>query len=119
MQEAKSSLEKWFKNGLKSYAEEIDGAVKIAAQASGNIKGFEGIEGINVLEDFALWFGTELGQGNEAIQSAAYITTMVVLDVAQDILNVGSAASKIDMTALTLHQIKETVERIEKKLTNF
>ena len=89
LQEAKSNLEKWFKNGLQasankisSHTAEIDGAVKIAAQASGNIKGFEGIEGINVLEDFALWFGTELGQGNEAIQSAAYITTMVVLDVA-------------------------------------
>ena len=41
---------------------------------------------------------------------------MVVLDVAQDILNVGSAAYKIDMTALTLHQIKDTVKRIERKV---
>ena len=95
---------------ISGHAEEIDGAVKIAAQASGKIEGF------NVLEDFALWFGTELGQGNEAVQSAAYITTMVVLEVAQDILNVGSAAYKIDMTALTLHQIKDTVDRIEKKV---
>ena len=84
--------------------------MKVAAQASGKI------DGINVLEDFALWFATELGQGNEAAQSAAYITTMVVLEVAQDILNVGSAAYKIDMTALTLHQIKDTVDRIEKKV---
>ena len=115
-QEAKANLEKWFKNGIKasahqitSHSSEIDGAVRVAAQAGG-------IDGINVLEDFALWFGTELGQGNEAIQSAVYITTMVVLDVAQDILNVGSAAYKIDMTALTLHQIKDIVERIEKKV---
>ena len=41
---------------------------------------------------------------------------MVVLEVAQDILNVGSVAYKIDMTALTLKQIKDTVERIEKKV---
>ena len=85
--------------------------MKVAAQASGKFE-----EGTNVLEDFALWFGTELGQGNEATQSAAYITTMVVLEVAQDILNVGSAAYKIDMQALTLHQIKDTVDRIEKKV---
>ena len=41
---------------------------------------------------------------------------MVVLEVAQNILNIGSTAYKIDMTALTLHQIKDTVERIEKKV---
>ena len=120
MQKAKSNLEKWFKNGLKSSAKhitshsaEIDGALRVAAQASGKI------EGINVLEDFSLWFGTELGQGDERIQAASYITTMVVLEVAQDILNVGSAAYNIDMTALTLHQIKNTVERIEKKVDKF
>ena len=130
LQEAKSNLEKWFKNRLQAsankisaHAAEIDGAVRVAAQAGG-------IDGIDVLGDFSLWFGTELGQGNEAIQSAAYITSMVVLDVAQDILNVGSTAVevgskavdvgsavlKIDMTALTLHQIKDTVDRIEKKV---
>ena len=99
-QEAKANLEKWFKNRIKAsanqittHSSEINGAVKVAAQAGG-------IGDINVLGDFSLWFGTELGQGNEAIQSAVYITTMVVLDVAQDILNVGSAAVEVGSAAV-------------------
>ena len=51
------------------------------------------------------------------METAVYIlTTMVVLETAQHVLNIGQGIAEIDMSALTLHQIKNTVKRIEGKV---
>ena len=55
--------------------------------------------------------------GNEAAETAVYVlTTMVVLETAQHVLNIGQGIAEVDMSALTLHQIKNTVKRIEGKV---
>ena len=55
--------------------------------------------------------------GDQAVETAVYIlTTMVVLETAQHVLNIGQGIAEIDMSALTLHQIKNTVKRIEGKV---
>ena len=51
---------------------------------------------------------------NKAVETAVYVlTTMVVLETAQHVLNIGQGIAEVDMSALTLHQIKNTVKRIE------
>ena len=51
------------------------------------------------------------------METTVYIlTTMVVLETAQHVLNIGQGIAEIDMSALTLHQIKNIVKRIEGKV---
>ena len=59
--------------------------------------------------------------GNEQLESAAYmLTTFVILETVQNIFFdvgssvalLGSTVMNIDMTALTLHQIKKYVEQM-------
>ena len=60
---------------------------------------------------------SQVSGGNEAVETAVYIlTTMVVLETAQHVLNIGQGIAEVDMSALTLHQIKNTVKRIEGKV---
>ena len=77
-----------------------------------------GFDGFHMGEHFAVWMGYELGgQRSDQLASAAYIlTTIVILETAQHVLNIGSGFHKMDMSALTIHQIKETVKRIEEKV---
>ena len=44
------------------------------------------------------------------------ISTFAVLEFAQNVLNVGSGFTKMDLSGITLMQIKETVKRIEGKV---
>ena len=44
------------------------------------------------------------------------ISTFAVLEFAQNVLNVGSGFTKMDLSGITLMQIKETVQRIEGKV---
>ena len=54
---------------------------------------------------------------NKAVETAVYVlTTMVVLETAQHVLNIGQGIAEVDMSTLTLHQIKNTVKRIEGKV---
>lgn len=107
------TVEKWF------CAQVVDMGVKIGGQVAG-------IDGINLVEDFSLWFGSQVGGKNETVQSATYMLTMIaiheigkaVLPAGVVALGVGGGILKggIDMTALQLHQIKETLVRIEGKI---
>ena len=121
-EEASSRLEAYLCTTVKN-------GVQAAAQLGG-------VQGVDLVEDFALWMGSQVwfinfdidnstcckclsqvSGGNEAVETAVYVlTTMVVLETAQHVLNIGQGIAEIDMSALTLHQIKNTVKRIEGKV---
>jgi len=82
--------------------------------------------GDDLVGDFALMISDKVGGGNEKLESAAYmLTTFVILetvqkvffDVGSSVALLGSTVGKIDMTALTLHQIKKSVQQIDKKVS--
>ena len=69
------------------------------------------------VEEFSSWLGKKVGGKNENLQSfTMIISTFAVLEFAQNVLNVGSGFTKMDLSGITLMQIKETVKRIEGKV---
>ena len=69
------------------------------------------------VEEFSTWLGKKVGRRNEHLQSfTMIISTFAVLEFAQNVLNVGSGFTKMDLSGITLMQIKETVQRIEGKV---
>ena len=44
------------------------------------------------------------------------ISTFAILEFGQKVFNVGSGFTKMDLSALTINQIKNTVKRIEEKV---
>ena len=78
--------------------------------------GIDGLE-FDPVEEFSSWVGKKVGRRNEHLQSFTMIaSTFAVLESAQNVLNVGSGFTKIDLSGITLMQIKETVQRIEGKV---
>ena len=69
------------------------------------------------VEQFSSWLCKKVGGRNENLQSLTMIiSTFAVLEFAQNVLNVGSGFTKMDLSGITLMQIKETVQRIEGKV---
>ena len=48
--------------------------------------------------------------------AATIASTYAILEIAENVLGVGTGFAKMDFTGLTLAQIKETVKRIEGKI---
>ena len=91
--------------------------IKYAAR-SGEVGSTAAVVGVeSVISDFALSLSDKIGVGGEATQAAAYImVSCVILETFQHVLNIGSGVKNLDLTCLTLNQIKKSVQRIEKKV---
>ena len=91
--------------------------IKYAAR-SGEVGATAAVVGVeSVISDFALSLSDKIGIGGEATQAAAYImVSCVILETFQHVLNIGSGVKNLDLTCLTLNQIKKSVQRIEKKV---
>ena len=89
---------------------------QVFAQIVGEQCGIEGLE-YDPVEEFSNWLGRKVGGNNEHLRSfTMIISTFAVLEFAQYVLNVGSGFTKMDLSGITLTQIKETVQRIEGKV---
>ena len=68
-------------------------------------------------ESFSFWLTGKLGLENEHVRTAATIaSTYAILEIAENVIGVGSGFVKFDTTGLTLAQIKESIKRIEGKI---
>ena len=68
-------------------------------------------------ESFSFWLTGKLGIENEHVRTAATIaSTYAVLEIAENVVGVGSGFVKMDMSGLTLAQIKESLKKIEGKI---
>ena len=68
-------------------------------------------------QDFSFWLTGKLGIENEHVRTAATIaSTYAILEIAENVIGVGSGFVKFDTTGLTLAQIKESIKRIEGKI---
>ena len=71
-----------------------------------------------LVEEAGFWIGKKIGKDNERVRKAVtFVSVFAILEFAENVLNIGSgfAFSKLDLSKITLSQIKETVERIEGK----
>ena len=69
-----------------------------------------------VTNEFALWLSDKLGGGEKSQYTIYFLTTVAVLETAENVLNIGSGFTKLDTTGFTLAHIKKIVENIEKKV---
>ena len=70
-----------------------------------------------VIEDFAIVIGDRIASGNEAVESASYVlSSAVILTIVQSVFDVGASIKDINLQALKLHQIKQNIELVEKKI---
>ena len=92
--------------------------IKYAAR-SGEVGATAAVVGVeSVISDFALSLSDKIGVGGEATQAAAYImVSCVILETFQHVLNIGSGVKYLDLTCLTLNQIKKSVQRIRSSQT--
>ena len=68
-------------------------------------------------QSFSFWLTGKLGIENEHVRTAATVaSTYAVLEIAENVIGVGTGFAKMDMTGLTLAQIKESIKRIEGKI---
>ena len=68
-------------------------------------------------QDFSFWLTGKLGIENEQLRTAATVaSTYAILEIAENVIGVGSGFVKFDTTGLTLAQIKESIKRIEGKI---
>ena len=68
-------------------------------------------------EGFSFWLTGKLGIENEHARTAATIaSTYAILEIAENVIGVGTGFAKFDTTGLTLAQIKESIKRIEGKI---
>ena len=95
----------------------LDQGAKVKSCAIFIFVKLSGIEGLDPVDEFTSWLGKKVGGRNEHLQSFTIIvSTFAVLEVAQNVLNVGSGFTKMELSGITLMQIKETVKRIEGKV---
>ena len=73
-----------------------------------------GLEGAT--DKFAMFLSDKLGVGEKSQYAIYYLTTVAVLETAENVLNIGSGFTKLDTTGFTLAHIKKIVENIEKKV---
>ena len=67
--------------------------------------------------DFSEWLGKKVGGKNKHRRNLTMIiTSFALLEFGQNVLNIGSGFTKMDLSGITLKQIKETVQRIEEKV---
>ena len=87
-----------------------------------------------IIEDFALVLGDKIGGmsdfvqlfyilkmfftgGSEVIQSASYIlSSAAVLQIAQSVFDLGSGFDGFNLQGLKIHQIKQSIEKVQKKI---
>ena len=70
-----------------------------------------------LIQDFALSLSDKIGVGDEATQAAAFIlVSSVILETFQQVLSIGGGVKNLDLSCLTLHQIKRSLQRVERKL---
>ena len=68
-------------------------------------------------QSFSFWLTGKLGIENENMRTAATVaSTYAILEIAENVIGVGSGFVKMDMTSITLSHIKESVKRIEGKI---
>ena len=73
---------------------------------------FEGLVG-----KLAEKLSDKVGGGNDKLETAAYVlTTYAVLEVAENVFQVGKGFTSLDLTGFKLYQIKKGIDRIEKKV---
>ena len=70
-----------------------------------------GLEGAT--DKFAMFLSDKLGVGEKSQYAIYYLTTVAVLETAENVLNIGSGFTKLDTTGFTLAHIKKIVENIE------
>ena len=73
-----------------------------------------GLEGVT--NQFALWLSDKVGVGQTSQYAIYFLTTVAVLETAENVLNIGSGFVKFDASGFTLHQIKNIVKNIEQKV---
>ena len=77
-----------------------------------SFQGFEGLVG-----KLAEKLSDKVGGGNDKLETAAYVlTTYAVLEVAENVFQVGKGFTSLDLTGFKLYQIKKGIDRIEKKV---
>ena len=70
-----------------------------------------------LIQDFALSLSDKIGVGGEATQAAAFIlVSSVILETFQQVLSIGGGVKNLDLSCLTLHQIKKGLQRVERKV---
>ena len=67
-------------------------------------------------DKFAILLSDKLGVEEKSQCAIYYLTTVAVLETAENVLNIGSGFTKLDTTGFTLAHIKKIVENIEKKV---
>ena len=68
-------------------------------------------------EQAGFWIGKKIGKDNERVRKAVtFVSVFAILEFAENVLNIGSGFTKLDLSKITLSQIKETVVRIEGKV---
>ena len=76
----------------------------------------EGLE-FDPVGDFSDWLGKKVGGQKKHLRSVTMIiTSFALLEFGQNVLNISSGFTKMDLSGITLKQIKETVQRIEEKV---
>ena len=69
------------------------------------------------VKDFSDWLGKKIGGENKHLRSLTMIvSSFAILEFGQNILQIGSGFTKMDLSGITLNQIKETAQRIEEKV---
>ena len=78
--------------------------------------GVEGL-GFDPVFEFSEWLGRKIGGKNRHLRSLTMIiSSFAILEFGQNVLNIGSGFTKMDLSGITLAQIKEAVQRIEEKV---
>ena len=69
------------------------------------------------MDTFAKTLGNKIGGKSTRVETATYVlTTFAVLEVAENVFNIGAGFSSMDLTGIKLNQIQKGMERIEKKV---
>ena len=85
-------------------------------QILGDQYGVEGLHFDPVFE-FSEWLGKKIGGKQKHLRSLTMIiSSFAILEFGQNVLNIGSGFTKMDLSGITLMQIKEAVQRIEEKM---
>ena len=69
------------------------------------------------MDTFAKTLGKEIGGKSTRVETATYVlTTYAVLEVAENVFNIGSGFTSMDLTGIKLNQIQKGMERKGKKV---
>ena len=69
------------------------------------------------MDTFANTLGKKFGSKSTRVETATYVlTTYAVLEVAENVFNIGAGFTSMDLTGIKLNQIQKGMERIEKKV---